>query len=78
MKAGVRKTVDELKNYMSKHGYTGLLYADENCGCSICDLIPCGEDHSLCELGWERECTPEEKSAGYDFMITNKNPKFKK
>ncbi|GEM_PF-2428008 len=74
MKAGIRKTTEGLRSYMKKHGYTGLLFSDENCGCSIHDLVPCGEDHSQCEFGWERECSAEETDQGYDFMITNIKP----
>lgn len=73
MKAGIRKTIEGLKSYMEKHGYTGLYYPGE-CGCEISDLAPCGDDHSQCILGYERECTPEEKAEGYDFMVGSQKP----
>ena len=73
MKAGIRKTVDGLRSYMKKHGYTGLLYPGE-CGCGIDELAPCGEDHSQCIFGYKRECTAEETAQGYDFMVSSKKP----
>ena len=78
MKAGVRKTIEGLKSYMEKHGYTGLstfdVTGEEGCGCEIDDLAPCGCDHSECILGWRIECTEEEAKKGYCFMVTNKKP----
>lgn len=76
MKAGVRKTIEGLKNYMEKHGYTGLLYPCE-CGCSIDNLAPCGEDYSGCTLGYVIEPNEEERKE-YEFMVTSKKPKEEK
>ena len=76
MKAGIRKTIDGLKSYMTKHGYTGLFVPGE-CGCEISDIAPCGEDFSECELGYVIDCAPEEEKEGYNFMVTNKKPNSK-
>jgi len=75
MKAGIRKTIEGLKSYMVKKGYTGLYSTCDfdGCGCEISDIAPCGCDFSDCNLGYKRECTPEE-SKEYDFMVTNIKP----
>lgn len=74
MKAGIRKTIDGLQSYMVKHGYTGLFHHEANCACELYDLVPCGEDHSECEFGYKRPCTPEEEAEGYDFIVQRVKP----
>ena len=38
-----------LSEWLKEHHYDGLFFDD--CGCPLCDLIPCGNDPSLCEPG---------------------------
>ena len=31
-----------VENWLREHGYDGLVYPEEECGCSVSDLAPCG------------------------------------
>jgi len=77
MKAGNRKTLEGVKNFMEKRGYTGLYFPGE-CGCRTDDLMPCGiDDWSECCYGYVRPCTEEEKGE-YAFMVSAKKQKEEK
>lgn len=43
--------VDMIKEYLKNHNFDGLccLDGDENCGCGIDDLAPCGEIGMYCQ-----------------------------
>lgn len=50
----MRITAKEIiAEWLKANGYDGLY--NHECGCLIDDLIPCGEDPSLCEAGIARE-----------------------
>ena len=57
--------LDIVKAYLKEHGFDGLC-ADE-CGCTVDDLQPCGEDFSQCVPGYKRD-TPN-SDTGFDFII---------
>jgi hypothetical protein len=41
-----------IEKYLRDNGYDGLCYADEECGCLLEDLIPCGEPCDQCVPGY--------------------------
>ena len=43
-----------LKDWLTTNGYDGL-YSGE-CGCEMDELVPCGNDPSLCEPGHKSDC----------------------
>jgi hypothetical protein len=42
-----------LKGWLIEHGYDGLCFPEMECGCFLCDLIPCGSDPSKCVPGYK-------------------------
>jgi len=53
-------TVGEIiATWLKEHGYDGL--CNEDCGCSIDDLMPCGETFNDCRAAYKRKATDEEK-----------------
>jgi len=70
VKANNRKTIEGLKSFMVKNGYTGLYQPDSECGCNLEDLQPCGEDWSECHYGYEIPSNNPE----FDFLISSKKP----
>jgi hypothetical protein len=64
-------TVQEiLVEYLEANGFDGLVFPGE-CGCSIDDLLACGENFHHCEPGYK---IPDE-SGECDYLITTKKPK---
>lgn len=57
-----------IKEYLEKNDFTGLI--GDSCGCEIEDLIPCGEDCSLCKPGYK----VDDETGEYDFIITTQKP----
>jgi len=60
-----------IQDYLRKNGYDGLLCTDIPCGCSIDELMPCGENCNVldCEPAYAHPCTGEactHKCEGYD------------
>ncbi len=49
--------------YLKSNGYDGL-YHDNDCGCELDDLVPCGEDPSQCVPGHYVPCDAETCEAG--------------
>lgn len=49
--------------YLEKNGYEGISCEDE-CGCEISDLFPCGEYVGDCTPGYKVPCDPETCKAG--------------
>lgn len=45
-------------SWLKDNGYDGL-YNDGECGCTLEDLILCGEDFSQCVPGYKTACPPE-------------------
>lgn len=64
-----RKIVDVgeiVAEYLEAHGYDGLCDEDNECGCLLEDLAPCGEVRMGCQAGWRVPCDPTDG----DFYIT--------
>ncbi len=53
-----------LAEALKEKGYGGL-YDGTGCGCWIDDLIPCGEDPSNCEPGYDIPCDGSCKEGEY-------------
>ena len=63
-------TVKEIvRDYLKKHGYDGLW--DDDCGCGVDDLFPCGEGYEHCEAGYAR---PAPEGSGVDEFIGPEKP----
>ena len=46
--------------YAKKHGYTSIFNSEIQCGCTMDDLMPCGEFNiNDCQFGYTKECDPE-------------------
>ena len=46
---GIKITVlDMVRDYLEEHNYDGLCLPDQECGCSIDDLAPCGDINEKC------------------------------
>jgi len=58
-----------VKSWLETNGYDGLCDSDNECGCKLDDLMPCGEPGMNCEPGYEVEA-PE--GSDYDFLIAPK------
>jgi hypothetical protein len=58
-----------IAEYLKTNGYDGLMN-ENDCACELSDLIPCGEDFSLCEPGWKKPCD----CGDHEFHITNFKP----
>ena len=43
-----------IKKYLEDNGYDGLCNISTECGCSVSDLIPCGEYHGDCVPGYKQ------------------------
>ncbi len=54
-----------VEKYLRDNGYDGLYNPDDECGCLINDLAPCGEMNEECRAG----IILERDSGGYDFII---------
>lgn len=57
--------LDIIINYLKEHGYDGLHY-DNECGCELEDIVPCGEVSLNCEPGYKIVAP---KGCEYDFYI---------
>ena len=56
-----------IATWLREHGYAGLCNPEQECGCGLDDLIPCGEYFGDCEPAYLRTATEEEKAEyGYD------------
>ena len=66
-------TVAEIvREWLEQRSYDGLF--NDDCGCQLSDLMPCGYPQPDCEAGYRREgCTPE-CGAGCDFHICREKP----
>ena len=61
-----------IKDYLDTNGFDGLRNEAE-CGCEISDLVPCGNDFSMCTPGYK---VASPKGDEYDFYICqSKNDK---
>ena len=64
--------VEEIvKLYLKEHGYDGLWNDDDECACTLDDLVPCGEFYPNCKAGYLQKCTSEEKKY-WGFIIKDK------
>ncbi len=59
-------TVEEIvKQWLEANGYGGLY--DEECGCSLDDLMPCGGEFAYrCRAGYVAKGEP---GGGFDFIV---------
>lgn len=66
-----------LADWLKANGYGGL-FSEGDCGCSIDDLMPCGQCSPFCQAGYLVSCceceSQEHCSFGqeYDYMISSK------
>ena len=49
--------------YLRAGGYGGL-YNQDGCGCSLDDLVPCGEINGECQAAWRVPCFRTYDEAG--------------
>lgn len=48
-------SVEEIvKAWLLANGYSGL--CNDDCGCEIADLMPCGEVFGDCQAGYKKKC----------------------
>jgi hypothetical protein len=48
--------------YMKRNGFTALCNPDLDCGCTLDDFIPCGNDMCNlddCKVAYHKKCTPD-------------------
>jgi hypothetical protein len=57
--------IDIVREYLKANGYDGLWIEDE-CGCEIEDLAPCGEMRLGCQAGYKVKCVPGQCPADGD------------
>mgnify|MGYP006987954627 CR=1 FL=1 len=49
-------TLEEIvRDWLSRHGYDGLCYPEEECGCGIDDLMPCSQPSLNCVAGYKED-----------------------
>ncbi len=53
---------DIIKTWLKDNGYDGLY--DDECGCEIDDLFPCGEPNEHCEAGYKIKFNHPEHGPG--------------
>lgn len=58
--------IDIVKKYLLENKYDGLCDCENECGCRLDDLAPCGEMSGRCEAGHLIECNCGE---GCDYHI---------
>lgn len=62
-------TIEEIvKKYLADNGYDGLVMEDGECGCTLDDFQPCGEDFGGCEPAYKGPGIPGE----CDYMMYRK------
>jgi hypothetical protein len=69
------KVQDIVRAYLEDNGYDGL--AEDDCGCWLNDLMPCGGDYSRCRPGYSDVAEEEESSyfePGTPIMRPGKRP----
>jgi len=64
--------MDILKDWLTTHGFDGLADDDE-CGCSLEDLAPCGDQWRWCEPAYKVPC----ESGECDFWMVKQKPERK-
>lgn len=66
------------KEWLTENGYDGLCNPELPCGCSIDDLMPCGEPDLHCVAAYRctnKECFDEWAGDDYDEIFCTKNSK---
>ena len=49
--------LDIVRDWLKNHGYDGL-WSEDDCGCEVDDLAPCGgQDMCRCHPGYRHSCT---------------------
>lgn len=61
--------IDMLESQLRENGYDGLCNTENECGCRIGDLMPCGEYCGECQPGYLHP-----RSGEYDFVILTVKP----
>lgn len=61
------------KEYLIKNNYDGLICPEVPCGCSVEDLMECGEVHELCQGGYKVPCECDE-GCKYHIALKPKEP----
>jgi hypothetical protein len=59
-------TKEIIRKYLQDNGFDGLWNQDDECGCEITDLCPCGNSFEFCEPGYKR---PGEIGEDFDFTV---------
>jgi len=73
--------VEILDEWLVAHRYDGLCNEDDQCGCLVGGLGPCGDIHGSCKAGVLGRCNPETCAAdgtcpwhiverGHDYQMT--------
>lgn len=60
----VQELGEIVKDWLKKHGYSGLY--NDDCGCSLAELMPCDEPHPDCIAGYLIPCKPDGE---WDFIV---------
>ena len=46
-----------IENFLKKNGYDGLYNTEDECGCEVGDLFPCGNPSEIyCRAGYRQPC----------------------
>lgn len=56
--------IEIVKKHLVENGFDGL-QNDAECGCELSDLVPCGNDFSMCTPGYKHP-----GNGDFDFVIS--------
>lgn len=57
--------IEILKQHLIDNGFDGLVDGDEDCGCELSDLQPCGENFANCKPAYKHK----DPSGEYSFLM---------
>jgi len=64
------EVIDAVKMAIIDGGFDGLCNLDNECGCSVDDLAPCGEMNQHCVLGYRGVMVDEDGVKGWGIYET--------
>lgn len=67
------EVIDAVKMAIIDGGFDGLCNLDNECGCSVDDLAPCGEMNQHCVLAYKGPCTDRYSSCDCAFYETKQD-----